>query len=64
MMLFAWSSPLLLLAAFVISLLVTLSTPVIQSIYFFKLYFHEGVPQGSTYKFGIWGYCASNFPLR
>ena len=56
-------TPVLLLAAFILLLLVTLSAPIIKSIYLFKLVAHVAGPFGSSVKgnakFGIWGYCFS-----
>lgn len=56
-------TPVLLLAAFILLLLDTLSAPIIKSIYLFKLIGHVAGPLGSSAnanaKFGIWGYCFS-----
>ncbi|KAI0090762.1 hypothetical protein BDY19DRAFT_734061 [Irpex rosettiformis] len=52
----------LLLAAFVLYLLVTLSLPIIRQIYLFQLSFAAQNGQASTtpdFRFGVWGFCAS-----
>ena len=66
---FAIITPLLLLAAFILLLLVSLSTPIIKSIDLLKLSatITEGISGISfanakvtgSVKFGVWGYCIS-----
>lgn len=57
-------TPFLLLAAFLLLLLVTLSVPIIKAIYLFKLTAKvSGILDsgaGATARFGVWGYCVSN----
>jgi hypothetical protein len=61
----------LLLAAFVLLLFVSLSVPIIHSIYLFKLAFNVSVSafdekasaDASVY-FGLWGYCVSAINAR
>jgi hypothetical protein len=56
-------TPLLTFAAFILLLLVSLSVPVIKSIYLFKLTAHIdgllGASAKASAKFGVWGYCYS-----
>lgn len=59
-------TPLLLFAAFILLLLVSLSVPIIKSIDLLKLSanFSEGIGPVSVnangnVKFGVWGYCIS-----
>jgi hypothetical protein len=59
---FAGLSSVFLFTSFVLLLLVTLSAPVIQSISFVEFYLHEGIFKGSTYQFGLWGFCIVNLP--
>lgn len=62
---FAIFTPLLLFIAFILLLLVSLSIPIIKTIYLFSLsahvsssLLHSGVSAGV--KFGVWGYCTEN----
>jgi hypothetical protein len=67
MLFFAWLAPILLIAAFVLLLLVTLSVPIIKSILLFKLVakVSEGpLTANGNVKFGMWGYCTSGFSAR
>jgi hypothetical protein len=57
-------TPVLLFAAFILLLLISLSVPIIKSIYLFKLSAHvsAGVIDSAVsgdVKFGVWGYCIS-----
>jgi hypothetical protein len=61
-MIFGWLTPLLTLAAFVLLLLATLSTPIIKSIYLYKLVANVSEVGGlakitGSARFGVWGYC-------
>jgi hypothetical protein len=63
-MIFGWLTPLLTLAAFILLLLVTLSTPIIKSIYLFKVIANVSGAGGlvsitGNARFGVWGYCTS-----
>jgi hypothetical protein len=70
MFFFSWLTPLLCLAAFILLLLVTLSTPIIQSIYLFKLGVRYaasglgGANVSASARFGVWGYCTSAISAR
>ena len=56
-------SPILLLCATVLLVLVSLSAPIIKSIYLLNIHAEDepGIPlDGATQlNFGVWGYCAS-----
>ncbi|KIO20098.1 hypothetical protein M407DRAFT_30220 [Tulasnella calospora MUT 4182] len=59
-------TPLLLFAAFILLLLVSLSLPIIKSIYLFEISakLQDGTPITSiatTIRVGLWGYCASGW---
>ncbi|TEB31261.1 hypothetical protein FA13DRAFT_1732703 [Coprinellus micaceus] len=56
-MFLATLAPFLLFAAFVLLLLVSLSAPIIDSIYLFRLSATTAGAQ-SNVNFGVWGYCA------
>jgi hypothetical protein len=63
-MIFGWLTPLLTLAAFILLLLVTLSTPIIKSIYLYKVVANISGAGGlvsitGNARFGVWGYCTS-----
>jgi hypothetical protein len=57
-------TPVLLFAAFILLLLISLSVPIIKTIYLFKLSAHvsagiiDSAVSGEV-KFGAWGYCIS-----
>jgi len=67
-MLFAALTPLLIFIAFLLLLLVSLSVPVIKSIYLFKLSVNassslfNSSAAGSA-RFGVWGYCISSLDV-
>jgi len=57
----------LLLAAFIMLLLVTLSVPIIKTIYLFQLVAQDSIAfvdasASASATFGVWGYCIS--PLQ
>ena len=65
---FALATPLLVFVAFLLLLLVTLSAPIIHSIYLFLLSADVSVSliQASArtaVKFGVWGYCTSGLDV-
>ncbi|KAI0341731.1 pali-domain-containing protein [Trametopsis cervina] len=65
---FVFATPFLVFVAFLLLLLVTLSVPIIHSIYLFRLGVNVsvGVLQASAttaVKFGVWGYCSSGLDV-
>ncbi|EIN07466.1 pali-domain-containing protein [Punctularia strigosozonata HHB-11173 SS5] len=62
-------TPFLLFSAFLLLLLVTLSTPIIHSIFLFKITAHasssilDSSANGKV-RFGVWGYCVSNLQAK
>lgn len=61
---FAFIAPVLIFAAFILLLLVSLSVPIIKTIYLFRLSANVGASvfdtsASGTARFGVWGYCLS-----
>jgi hypothetical protein len=62
-----WTAPLLFFLAFILLLLVSLSVPIIKSIYLFRLYAHLNADIASvsdSITFGVWGYCTSGETVK
>ncbi|KAI0695934.1 pali-domain-containing protein [Cytidiella melzeri] len=65
---FVFTTPLLVFVAFLLLLLVTLSVPIIHTIYLFKLAANVSASliqasASTTVKFGVWGYCTSGLDI-
>jgi hypothetical protein len=66
---FVFATPLLVFVAFLLLLLVTLSVPIIHTIYLFKLAADASVNNfiqasaHTTVRFGVWGYCTSGLDV-
>ncbi|KAF8078042.1 pali-domain-containing protein [Lyophyllum atratum] len=58
---FAAITPVLLFIAFILLLLVTLSAPIIKSIFLFRLTANAGSTASTN--FGVWGYCISSIDV-
>jgi hypothetical protein len=63
-MLFATITPFLLFTAFLLLLLITLSAPIVRSIYLFKIASNIEIDwlatnATGTVRFGVFGYCVS-----
>lgn len=61
---FAAITPVLIFAAFILLLLVSLSAPIIKSIFLFRLTANVGsgllnTDANGSVNFGVWGYCVS-----
>jgi hypothetical protein len=65
---FSAITPFLLFAAVLLLLLVSLSTPIIHSIFLFKVTAHamSGVHSSTSgqVRFGVWGYCVSHLQAK
>lgn len=65
---FAAVTPVFLFIAFLLLLLVTLSVPIIKSIFLFRVTAHVGsslLDSGANgnVTFGVWGYCVSSIDV-
>lgn len=65
---FVFATPFLVFVAFLLLLLVTLSAPIIHTLYLFQLAANVSVNliQASAHtavKFGVWGYCTSGLDV-